>query len=54
MIIGYVLYTIDHRLQNTRCSGDVITPTDVRIAGKGMDLKDYALITSLMRMEQIK
>ena len=24
--------TIDHRLQNTRCSGYVITPTDVRIA----------------------
>ena len=27
-----IRYTIDHRLQNTRCSGYVITPTDVRIA----------------------
>ena len=33
--------TIDHRLQNTRCPGYVITPTDVRIvvghlkSGKG-------------------
>ena len=27
-----IISTIDHRLQNTRCSGYVITPTDVRIA----------------------
>ena len=38
--------TIDHRLQNTRCSGYVITPTDVRMA-----LKGYALITLLMEQK---
>ena len=49
--------TIDHRLQNTRCSGYVITPTDVSIAvdhlksGKGMALKGYALITLLMEQK---
>ena len=49
--------TINHRLQNTRCSDNVITPTDVRIAvnnlksGKGVALKGYALITSLMKQK---
>ena len=52
-----IRFTIEHRLQNTRCSGNVITPTDVRIAvdhlksGKGMALKGYALITSLMEQK---
>ena len=49
--------TIDHRLQNTRCSGYVITLTDVSIAvdrlksGKGVSLKGYDLIISLMEQK---
>ena len=46
--------SIDHRLQNTRCSGYVITSADVRIAvdhrkyGKLDGLKSYALIILTM------